>query len=429
MSPAILFIRFSPCKIMSNRRRLRGKDLANQDIDDIFEEFYQLQLIIDGKSEPGRVNYSIARLVTVLEQFFRFVVECGLEKDPDKTPPTIEMDPHMIDSVSRRLADISEDHIRNYVVSLSYSFQNQHEIVSMMEKFEMLNKQNNIRKTINGLDGLFQLRHKVVHTVERQNVSLGWIKKYHTGIESLMHEILDELRPLEVSFYCQKMKALKKFELRENRKKNFETGNRYHKEAIACGHQAIEYLKERIKNDAHDIDAHSQLMDLYIDFGDRQNVDRCCEAILGIDSDHPVANYYMGSVLKTKNPMKAMEYFTRAIEGEPDVPAPYIELIAILTSQKRYVECLSCIDEAIENMPLEPVFHMKKGAAFGFLNMPEYAEMYYENADRHAIDYVKTFTEDVGGCVALLNELQDFGRDDAITECRRIMDEYWKKQT
>ena len=70
---------------MANRR-LRGKDLVYQDIEDIIGEFYQLKLPVDGKSEQDDTNYSIIRLVTILEQFFRFVVECGLEKDPDKTP-------------------------------------------------------------------------------------------------------------------------------------------------------------------------------------------------------------------------------------------------------------------------------------------------------------------------------------------------------
>ena len=173
----------------------------------------------------------------------------------------------MIDSVSEQLADIPEKYIRNYVVSLSYSLQNQHEIISMMNGFGMLNKRNDIREMINDLEGLFQLRHKVVHTVEQQEVSLEAIKKYHTVIECLMHEILDELKPQGISFYYQKVDVLRYFGLREDRKENFEAGKRYREEAIMCGHKAVEYLEGRIKNDARDIDAYSQLMELYIGFG------------------------------------------------------------------------------------------------------------------------------------------------------------------
>ena len=61
----------------------------------------------------------------------------------------------------------------------------------------MLTKQNNIRKMVMNLAGLFQTRHKIVHTVERQNIHLAWIKKYHVDVEILMHKILDELKTTE----------------------------------------------------------------------------------------------------------------------------------------------------------------------------------------------------------------------------------------
>ena len=427
-SPQFLYYVIHLCKIMSNRRRLREKELVNQDIEDIFEEFYHLQYLIGRKTEQDDINYDIIRLVTILEQFFRFVVECGLEKDPDKTPTVIEMNPRMIDSVNEGLAYIPEKYIRNYVVSLSYSFQNQQEIISMMDSFGMLNKQNNIREMIGDLEDLFQLRHKVVHTVERQSVSLEQVKQHHECAEALMHKILDELKPPEISFYYQKTNALSNFGLREDRKKNFEAGKRYREEAIVYGRKAVEYLEERIRGDAHDADAYSQLLELYIGFVDLPNAQKCCKAILDIDSDEPWANYYMGLTLRKENPIKAIERFKKVIKKEPDTLEFHVQLIGMLTSQGQYIECLSCIDEAIEHLPHEPFFHMAKGTTFRFLNMPKCAEMYYKNADKHAIDYVRTFPEDVGGHKDILNDLQEFGRDDAIAECRRIMDEYWKKQ-
>ena len=132
--------------------------------------------------------------------------------------------------------------------------------------------------------------------------------------------------------------------------------------------------------------------------------------------------------MKKENPIKAIKRFKKAIEKEPDTPKFHAQLIGMLTSQGQYMECLSCIDEAIERLPHEPSFRMAKGTMFGFLNMPKCAEMYYKNADKHAIDYARMFPEDVGGHKDILNDLQEFGRDDAIAECRQIMDEYWKKQ-
>ena len=71
---------------------------------------------------------------------------------------------------------------------------------------------------------------------------------------------------------------------------------------------------------------------------------------------------------------------------------------------------------------------MAKGTTFMFLKMPECAELYYKSADRHAIDYAMMFPGDVERNQKLLDDLQEFGRDDAITKCRQIIDEYWKKQ-
>ena len=132
--------------------------------------------------------------------------------------------------------------------------------------------------------------------------------------------------------------------------------------------------------------------------------------------------------METENPLKALEHFKKAVEKEPNEPKFYADLIILLLIQKQYVESLSYIDEAIEHLPHEPSFYMSRGLAFTSFKMPEYANICYKNADKHAIDYVKMFPEDVHGCDDLLHQLQVYGRADAIAECRIIIDEYWKKQ-
>ena len=68
---------------------------------------------------------------------------------------------------------------------------------------------------------------------------------------------------------------------------------------------------------------------------------------------------------------------------------------------------------------------MAKGTTFRFLGMPEYAEIYYKNADKHATDYVKTFPEDVRGNEEIL---KDLSLAVMMLLPIRIMDEYWEKQ-
>ena len=146
---------------------------------------------------------------------------------------------------------------------LSYSFQNREDIVSMLDRFGMLNKRNSIKKTLEDLDDMFQLRHKAVHTVERLNADLTQIREYYVGVECLMHEVLDELKPPGVSFYSQKMDVLLKSESRAKRMQNIETASRRHTEAIKCRDHALKYLTKRTQDDTHDIDAYSQMMFLY----------------------------------------------------------------------------------------------------------------------------------------------------------------------
>ena len=408
---------------MTTKRQIRGKELTDQSIEDVLEDFYRLRSVIDEKSEQEDVDYIITRLVTILEQFFRYVVECSLEKEPAKIPSTIEMDPHIIDSVSRRLANIPEKYIRDYVVSLSYSFQNPNEIISMMERFKILNKQNGIKKMVNELANMFQQRHKVVHTVEQNVVNLKQIRKYHAGVECLMHEVLDKLAPDGASFYYLKGDVLRNFELRAARRKNFEARKHYHSEAMECYGNAFEYLEKRIKKNTRDIDAHYQLMELYIGIGNRQETEKCAKVILSIDPGEPWANYYMGMSLGKKNSVEALRRFKKAAKGDPEAPEIHEKLINVLIAQGKYAECFPCIDEAIAHLPYEPAFYMAKGAVFDLLNMPEYAKPYYKIADTRAIEFVMTFSDDVHGCENMLVKLQEFGRDDAIAKCRIILQE------
>ena len=411
---------------MTTKRRLRGRDLVQQDIDDIFEDFYRLKFFIAGNLGQDGINYGIIRLVTILEQFCRFVVECGLEKKPDKTPPTIEMDPRMIDSVSESLADAPEEDIQNYVVSLSYSFQNRNDIISMMDMFEMLNKRNDIKKMVGGLEDMFQLRHKAVHTVERVDVDLTQIREYYDGVECLMHKVLDALEPVGVSFYYQKMYVMLKSESREKRRQNSEAGSHYHTEAIRCRDGALEYLEKRTQGNTHDIDAYSQMMLLYIEDKDCQNIERCIKAMLAIDPDEPLANYCIGLSLKKKNPAEAIAYFKKSIEAFPTMSGSYEGLIDILMDHARYAECLPYVDKAIAHLPSEPIFYMLKGRVFEMLNMPECVESCYEIADEMAIEHVKIFQDDVDECEELIEQLQEFGRHETIVKCKLLMDKHWE---
>ena len=60
-----------------NLKRLTPK-LKKQEMDDVFTEFYRLDEIIE-KNDQHTQNYVVIRLVTIIEQFFRKIVEKQIE--------------------------------------------------------------------------------------------------------------------------------------------------------------------------------------------------------------------------------------------------------------------------------------------------------------------------------------------------------------
>ena len=48
--------------------------LEKQEMDDVFDEFYILDEILECKDQHTR-NYIVIRLVTIIEQFFRKIIE------------------------------------------------------------------------------------------------------------------------------------------------------------------------------------------------------------------------------------------------------------------------------------------------------------------------------------------------------------------
>ena len=62
--------------------------LTKQEMDDVFVEFYRLDEIF-GKRDRHTQNYIVIRLVTIIEQFFRKIVEKQIENNKGKIPQEI----------------------------------------------------------------------------------------------------------------------------------------------------------------------------------------------------------------------------------------------------------------------------------------------------------------------------------------------------
>ena len=191
---------------MQAKRILKAKDLPNQTMDDVFEEFYRLKGIIQDNMKSHEKNHVIIRLVTIIEQFFRCVVEIRLEDRPEHIPYKMEIDPRIIDNISDRLFQNTSTDIKNHMLSLTYSFQNTRSIHDAMNSLGLPTwsddpKSANEREKF---EDMFQSRHGLIHTVDRQSSSYDVLVNYHAMTEKLMRVVLDGLNSPEFSFYIIK---------------------------------------------------------------------------------------------------------------------------------------------------------------------------------------------------------------------------------
>ena len=160
---------------------------------DVFENFYQLDYDMGRNTSDSENNYSTIRLVTIMEQFCRCIVEIQLEKQKKLVPQKIEIDPRLLDDLLENALSGAAGDVKNAIVSMAYSFQNVHAICIEMETFGLLKKHSSLEKKILKLEPLFQERHALVHTVESPMLDSTQIASYRNQIEDVIHEILDKL--------------------------------------------------------------------------------------------------------------------------------------------------------------------------------------------------------------------------------------------
>ena len=176
---------------MADKKQLKIKDFPDQDLKDIAREFGIIQQITKNEMRQIESNYCIIRLVTILEQFFRHVVERGLGNGWIKPPKTVEIDSYTFENMAELLEAGSRKYDKNYVMSFSYSFQNTNAINEIMRELEMPNE---LRNKVSGLEGLFRQRHEIVHTVEQIYVDPADIMAYCNDAEFLMVMVLTKLK-------------------------------------------------------------------------------------------------------------------------------------------------------------------------------------------------------------------------------------------
>ena len=167
--------------------------LTEQEMDDVFVEFYRLGEILEKKDQHTQ-NYIVIRLVTIIEQFFRKIVERQIETMKGKIPHEITINTNYLSSIKSTS--------KERLISSSYSFQNVDDITRAMKNFQIPDvfswKEEDHHDKFKEL---FKLRHDTVHTVMplkenaikyheiTENMMMHVLGKTHKGVTDRAHEV------------------------------------------------------------------------------------------------------------------------------------------------------------------------------------------------------------------------------------------------
>ena len=178
-----------------NLSRLTPK-LKKQEMHDIFIAFYELVEIHKNRDHHAQ-NYIAIRLVTVIEQFFRKIIEKQIKDGNSENIPE-EIILKTSDFINLRQID------KERLIASSYPLQNINEIRDIMKQYDVIDPFSDT-EILKSFKELFSLRHDTVHTVMSVKED---VIKYHTLVECMLKQVLDSVYGGEKYFYLSKGNAV-----------------------------------------------------------------------------------------------------------------------------------------------------------------------------------------------------------------------------
>ena len=319
-------------------------ELSKQEMTDVVVEFYSLSEILKS-TDRHMHNYLIIRLVTIIEQFFRKIIEMKIKNEDSVNyiPERVTLDRHTFINM--------ESLTKELLIASSYSFQNVNEIKQRMKEFGMRNPfahtpDANPEK---GFEEFFQLRHNIVHTVAPINIE---IKKYYQMTEALIKCVLENVHEDKSIFFRYKGDALARLD-------------RYD-EAIKCCDRGLEiWPKDHIIYlckgfSLAELGKHAEAIESY-DKG------------LGIDPKyHPMHVYKGFSLAELGRHAEAIECYDKGLEIDSRDSFVYDSKGISLAELGKLVEAIESYDKALELDPKDISACANKG--FTLARLGKHAE-------------------------------------------------------
>ena len=206
---------------MNEQRFLKMKEIPDQSINDVFDQFYQLGEQIEKKERDDDYSCELVKLVTIIEQFFRcaFVIIFDEKLTTEQLPYEITINLSLLEDVIE-LSKVYErpdnrTRFKAHVISMSYMFENIKPIENLQEKvpeWDVIKKKHG---------DMFGLRHKIIHTVVPPHISKDDILKYYSEFERVFEDTLNCFHIPSYSFHLLAGKAIKNINsINDNRNKS-----------------------------------------------------------------------------------------------------------------------------------------------------------------------------------------------------------------
>ena len=358
--------------ILVMSRRVKGK-VPKSDIYDVFVEFYQLGIDMKKSSTEYQNEYIAIRLVTILEQFFRCIMELELKRHPKDIPHKITLDMQSMNDIICTVSKGSRRITPELIVSYSYSFQNTKSIENIQQYIKTPIFEDKSRQPKHGYqssptkqdyDELFEIRHRLVHSVDR--IPYLDVEKYYSMTEDLLEHVLKQVRSW--IFFVNQGEALEKFKNSGEATKCFDAAEdcvcdlvTSRDRAFECQKNqeydsAIEYFNTTLCTDPDDYSSHFGKAFCLLRLGKYRQAAKSFEQELSMVED-PGGYFCMGlSLQKLDKHVPAIGYFEKALKDEPIKDLVYLCLAVSYGILGRFENALDFTNKALTIEPENRIY-------------------------------------------------------------------------
>ncbi|MCE2498696.1 MAG: tetratricopeptide repeat protein [Nitrosopumilaceae archaeon] len=380
----------SPLKIRSPT-----PEIQRQTMSDVFKNLIIIEELLEQKADPNISNYITIRLVTILEQFCREIIQHQIDKKGISV--------HREITIQTDDLDMNKDRSKGSIISISYNFQNADEIKKQFCNYGI--EIDNNSAEMDKIKELTDKRHNVVHSVSTIDYDA---KRGYDAVEKFMKHICKKAFNTGLEFYILKgvalvlqyqfHKAVECFDeaIKLDGKKSTIYLNKGHAlqflnkndEAIECFDKAIK-LGEKSSN----LYLHKGFA-LY-SLGKSDEAIECFDREIKLEPKNGHLHLYKGFALYSLGKSdevvecfdEAVECFDREIKLEPKNGALYMHKGYALHSLGKSDEAIECFDKAIKLGEKRLILYIHKGSALKSLGKSDEAIECFEEAIRIKPDY------------------------------------------